>query len=489
MSRIRQAVLYSFALRYAIQILALASTMLIARLLTPDEIGTFAIASSILMIISEFRQLGAGTYLVREKEIPRSKIRSALGLTFVMSWGAGILIIASAYWVAQYYRIPAIADIFLILSVSFFIAPYISIPTALLQRDYHFKTLFNISLISAFLGTIITVVLILLEYSYYGLAIGQTSKVLLELILVIYYWPKNMPVVPSFKNLGMVARVGAFTSLVSFLRNAHLTAPDMLLGKLGNSVQVALFSRSIGLVEFLSQTVMAGVTPIALPYLSQIRHAGGDISGAYVRVSLLIGGIVCPVLAVVGVASHPTIHFFFGDQWLAAAPLASLLALWGIIRCMHWLSMPLLIAQGYERALLAREVLLLAVLFAVFWFLYGFGLEAIAAGVVGLSFIDYLSSAVLLKLAIKLSFLEYLKSWVGTLAVTLLCGLATFFIGYVIDFQMPEFWWPLIVIALVLPFIWVALLILFKHPLVEEFKGMLPEKLRKKAPFVYLFMD
>jgi O-antigen/teichoic acid export membrane protein len=36
--------------------------MIIARLLTPEEIGTFAIASAIVMIMSEFRLLGAGAY-------------------------------------------------------------------------------------------------------------------------------------------------------------------------------------------------------------------------------------------------------------------------------------------------------------------------------------------------------------------------------------------------------------------------------------------
>src|SRR5690606_12248372 len=124
------------------------STMIVARLLTPAEIGTFAIASAIVLIASEFRLLGAGMYLVREQDIPPEKIRSALGLTFLISWGLGLAIFISAPWAAEFYELPDVANIFRILSVSFLLAPYISIPTALLQRNYKFDVLFRVTLLA-----------------------------------------------------------------------------------------------------------------------------------------------------------------------------------------------------------------------------------------------------------------------------------------------------------------------------------------------------
>src|SRR5690554_7299878 len=90
-SSIRRAVLYSSVTRYSMRFMGLFSTMIIARLLTPEEIGTFAIASAIVMVMSEFRLLGAGAYLVREQELTEEKIRSATGLTVLISWGLGLL--------------------------------------------------------------------------------------------------------------------------------------------------------------------------------------------------------------------------------------------------------------------------------------------------------------------------------------------------------------------------------------------------------------
>ena len=118
-SKVRRAVVYSSLTRYSLMVIGLASTMVIARLLTPDEIGTFAIASAITMVMSEFRLLGAGMYLVREQELTEDKVRSAMGLTMLISWTMGVGIWFVAPMVADLYELPPIATVFRILSVSF----------------------------------------------------------------------------------------------------------------------------------------------------------------------------------------------------------------------------------------------------------------------------------------------------------------------------------------------------------------------------------
>lgn len=480
MSKIRQAVLYSFASRYAIRLFGLVSTMLIARLMTPAEIGTFGIASAIVMVVSEFRLLGAGSYLVREKEIPTQKIRSALGLTFAISWCLGLGVFVSAPWVADFYNLPEVATIFQILAVSFLLAPYIGIPSALMQRSMNFKALFHISLISTIAGFISTIGLILAGFSIYGLALGQIIKVVVELALIIYFWPKGTPWLPSFSGLGHIARFSIVTSIVGLLRRAHVTLPDMVIGKMGTTVQVAMYSRGLGFIDFISQTLMASTNQVALPYLSETRRNGGNLAEAYTKASVLLGGILCPVLAVAGVASVPTIRLFFGSQWDEAAPLASWLALWGIIRCVHWLSIMLLISQGREKILLAKEVFIFAIFAAAIILSFPYGLEAVAISFVGIAVLDTLASALALRRTIGLGIVSFLGAWLGTFAITSLCALVTWLIAQVVDFNTPRFWIPILTIALVLPFVWLLALKVFRHPLFDEVEKIWRNKIKKR---------
>ncbi|PAV24474.1 hypothetical protein CF392_16070 [Tamilnaduibacter salinus] len=120
MSSVRIAVAFSAATRFAMRFIGLGTTIAVARLLTPEEIGTFAIASAVTMLLVEFRVLGAGNYLVREPEIDENSVRSALGLTILICGALGFGILLAGMPVASFYGIPDLAGIFAILSISFF---------------------------------------------------------------------------------------------------------------------------------------------------------------------------------------------------------------------------------------------------------------------------------------------------------------------------------------------------------------------------------
>src|SRR5690554_3377447 len=94
---VKQALLYSSIGRYLLMAIGLIASMIIARLLSPGEIGTYAIASSVVMVMAEFRTLGANSYLIRQAELTTEKIRSAYGLTILISWGLGFAIAAASY--------------------------------------------------------------------------------------------------------------------------------------------------------------------------------------------------------------------------------------------------------------------------------------------------------------------------------------------------------------------------------------------------------
>src|SRR5690606_16039070 len=105
------------------------------------------------------------------------------------------------------------------------------------------------------------------------------------------------------------------------------------------------------------EIILSGILPVVLPYLSDIKRRGGDILPAYIYSAELITGVVWPILAVGSVASLPAIRLMFGDQWDAAAPIASIVAFWGVFRAGHILAPQALLSIGEESALMRKELL------------------------------------------------------------------------------------------------------------------------------------
>ena len=473
MKSVRSAIMYSSAARYTMNFLGLASTMIVSRLLTPDEIGTFAIASAIVMIMSEFRMLGAGGYLVREKEITEGKVRSALGLTVIVSWGLGVVILASAWPISVFYELPPLALIFSILSVSFFLAPYISIPSSLLSRKMDFRVQFKVRVFATISGFITTIGLILLGASYYALALGQTVVATVNFIMFCSIKPEGMVWLPRFRGIGEVASFGAFTSLANLFRKLAVTVPDMIIGKMGTTAQVGMFSRSLGFVQFVSNTIITGVKPVSLPHLSEVRRTGGDLSQAYIQASVMIGGLIGPVLAVASVVSLPAIRLFFGDQWDAAAAPASLLAYWAMLRLIHLFADDLLIALRKEKILALKEGLIFIFYLAGIILTFPYGLFAIAGVFAIIGAIDLLATTGILVRYAGLDPVTFFKAWLKNAILTLLCWVAAWSIYTELGESGSEVGRGFMFVALALPFVWTLGIFVLAHPLKLEVKKSL----------------
>lgn len=468
MSKVRRAVIFSSVSQYVVRLIGLVSTMIIARLLTPAEIGTFSVASAIVMIIAEFKLLGAADYLIREEELTEEKIRRALGLTMLISWGLGLFIMGIGPWVANYYELAPLAVIFLILSSTFFLGPFISIPIALVARRFNFKVVLAANILSSITSLVVTVTLIKLGFSFYSLAWGHVATILVQFLVVTF--TKGFPTYwrPIFSGVGLIAKFGIYNSLTNLLKKGVTVAPDVVIGKMGTTAQVGMFSRGQGFVTFLSGTLMSGAVPVVLPYLSEAKRSGANLIDAYTKATLLMCALVWPVLAVAAVASLPAIRIFFGDQWDAAAPVASILAIWLILRSTHHFANNLLIASGNERAMLKKEAFLFVSIFVFVIFSFPIGFQAVAYSFVALGMLEIVVVTWLLVRVLDLKIVVFYRALLPNLLISLVCAAATYVISIWISFEAEPAWKPIGVIALCLPLIWFSLLWVLGHPLYKE---------------------
>ncbi|AOY87509.1 polysaccharide biosynthesis protein [Marinobacter salinus] len=468
MSRVRKALLHSSLSQYGARLIGLATTMIVARLLTPEEIGVFAIASAIVTVLSEFKLLGAADYLIREKELSEQKIRQALGLTVLISWGLGITVAFSGVTVAGFYNVEAIETLFYILSINFFLAPFISIPIALVNREFNFRLVLLVNFAGSVASLVSTIVLIKMGFGYYALAWALAVKTLIELLVVLFSSESSLYWKPSFSNVKEIAIFGFYNSGSNLLKRGVKIIPDLVIGKMGTPAQVGLFSRGLGFVDFIAGTLFMGVSPVVLPYLSEVKREQGNILDAYTRAVLMLSAVIWPVLTVAAIASLPTIRIFFGPQWDAAAPVASFMALWLILRTTHNFSNNLLVAVDRERLMLFKELIILVAAVALVIISFPLGLNAVAGSFLVLGVIEIGLVSWILRNALGLKVMKFFGALLPNVIISIVCGLATWAISFVVPFSADNAWKPVGAIALCLPIIWLTSLFLLRHPLATE---------------------
>src|SRR5690606_1931752 len=158
--------LFSVLNQHSLQAINIISIAILARLLAPEEIGVFSVATSIAFVATEIRSFGVGEYLIREKEINENKIRTVLGVMVIMSWGLAALLIGSAPWIGTFYKNADLTNLLWIISIPFFLAPHTAVPYALLARDMKFDALLKVNLLGSLVRNGCSITLAVYGFSY-----------------------------------------------------------------------------------------------------------------------------------------------------------------------------------------------------------------------------------------------------------------------------------------------------------------------------------
>lgn len=375
----RLALIWSFAERYASLVVAIGSTMILSRLLTPTDVGIYSMCAAVAAVAGILRDFGVSEYLIQERDLTREKIRAAYGIAFIVAWSIGALVFLSRYRVAAFYGEPAVAQVLAVLSLHFIILPIASPTFALMNRELAFRQIFGLQVVCNTMQAVVSVVLAYRGHAFMSLAWGPIAAVALQSVLLMWMRPRDSLVLPGLQQVRTVLRFGSMfvtSRVVEVLsRNFH----EPVVAKQFDFAAVGLFSRAYGLVELFHTNVGAAVIRVATPAFAAKHRAGQPLAEAFARATAIFVSVSWAFFGFIALTSHQIIDVMFGSQWLAAAPIASILAVSWMPHGLCALAPQMLSATGHVKrrlriTLLCSPIQIIGVLVAA-----QFSLHAVAA--------------------------------------------------------------------------------------------------------------
>lgn len=470
---VRSAIKLSLAMQVITKLIAFVSVVFVARMLTPDELGVFAIVSAFTIIAVDLRFFGAGNYLIKEKYVTEEKKRTVLGVSLFMSFSLGFLLLIAAPSLARFFAYDDMTALFQIMSVSFFVAPFYLVPHSIMMKEYNFKYLLLIECTSNLITLITTILLIHFGYSYYSLAISMNVTIVCNLFFTLVLARKYMVFVPSLKKCKDVINFGGFISLSIIFERLSTVAPDIIIGKLGTTRDVAMYSRSVGFLDFIAQVLTMGFKPVALPYLSKSIHDNENVNSAYLRATNLLGSICWPILSVAILSAYPLIMLLFGEQWKEAVPLVPFLGLWMLFRLIHTLSPSLFVASNRYKLLFYKSLTMFILTATSITLSYEYGLLAVAKAMSFVGILDFVITTIILRHFFHLDIIVMLGSMLRNFVLTFIAVASTLLLKLFVDIESIKPIVSLSFIALINIPIWLISIRILKLEIYKEFKRAL----------------
>jgi len=401
-------------------VIQFAASVVVARLLTPAEMGVYGVSLSALMLLTAFQNLGFQSYIVRQGG---TLDRATLGTVFTMATVQGAALAALVYLgaplLAGFLDEPRITPALRILCLFALLSPIETIASGLLQRRMRFDLLTLMGLVRVTSAAGIAVGLASAGFSYASLSWGASAAQLITTFVAFALTGRELLGRPTFTRWREVWGYGSRILATMSLANVFARLPDIVLGKLAGIATVGLYGRASGIVDAFTTGVLYGVHKVVLKALVDSRERSGRVDLVYLRTLRAATGLFWPMFAGLAVLSGPVITLVYGERWQAAAPVLAFLSVAAIVQVSVMSRQEVLIATGRERELPKLEAIRGSAGLALFTIGATQGLVPAAASRVGEALVQHGAYIGRVRAAADTSFAALYRCYGASLVVTL----------------------------------------------------------------------
>lgn len=342
----RVALVWSFAERYLTTAIHLAASMVIARILSPADIGKFSLCAATLAIASTLRDFGVSEYIIQEKNLTKEKLRSVFAVAITVAWSIGLVVLLGRDWLAVAYKEPELATLLLILSINFFVLPLATPAYAMMNRDLQMRQGFVIQVTATVVQAGAGVGLALAGFGAASLAWASVLSIALQALMVTFFRPRDSLVLPSFKGARAVFRYGSLSVSARLIDTLTNNAHEFIIAQRFGFEALGLFSKSKGLADTFFHAVTTAIHRVVTPVMARQNREEQSLLYAFSRGTTLYTVIAWPVSLFMAIHAAELIRVMFGPQWDRASVPASILALSIIPAALFALSNSALSATG-----------------------------------------------------------------------------------------------------------------------------------------------
>ena len=304
---VRRALAFSFAQKYVLASIHIVSTIIVARLLSPSEIGVFMVGNAVVSMTEVFRDFGVSTYLIQAREITLARVRTAFTVTLLLSALLSTLLLILSGGIADFYEEAGVQQVLYLAAINFLMVPFAATIMTLLRRDMAFDRLVRINLAAtvSYCGSLIG--LAALGFGYMSLAWAALISSAIGTLTAILHRPDLRIFIPGFSEWRQVVSFGSVSSATALLNGLYSSLPQLFLGRMLDFGAVGLYSRATMLCQLFDRFVLDGVNPVVLPALAARVRDGNELKTPYLRALEYITALYWPFLLCMVLLADPVV--------------------------------------------------------------------------------------------------------------------------------------------------------------------------------------
>lgn len=268
MNVILNSLFWKFLERIGTQGIQFVISIILARLLLPEEYGLIGLITIFIAIANVFVQSGFNTALIQKKEVKESEYSSVLFFSIFISFVLYMILFFLAPFIASFYNQDILTLVIRCLSLTLPFGAVNSIQIAKISREFAFNKLFKSSMGAALSSGIIGIILAYKGFGVWSLVLQQLLNQVFVMIIMCFT-VKWRPVLKfSFQEIRVLYKFGKNILVSNLIDTVYNNLYGLIIGKIFNASSLGYYNRADQFPKVIVSNINGSLQSVLLPTLS-----------------------------------------------------------------------------------------------------------------------------------------------------------------------------------------------------------------------------
>lgn len=305
--------------------IGLLSTIIVARILSPDDFGLVAMATSLMAVIEVLGAFSLDSAIIQNNKSNRSHYDTAWTINLIYALGTALVLALLANPASKFYSEPRLIGVIYALAIAALINGFGNIGVVEFRKELNFRKEFTFRLLNRVILFTTTVIAAIIFRNYWALIIGMVLGAVLG-VTTSYIVHKFRPRI-SLSVWREMFKFSKWMILGSVSNFIYHRSADFFVAKVVGTQGLGLYSISYEFANLVGSEIAAPLNRVLLPGYSKLKESTQDLKHSFLQVTSVLALVCFPAAIGMGLVADEIVALLLGEQWRESAQLIKVITL------------------------------------------------------------------------------------------------------------------------------------------------------------------
>lgn len=343
-------------MKWSGQALTWGLTILVARILSPEDYGIMAMATAFIGIVGMISEFGVGSVVLNFRDLSADKITQLNGISLALGLGGFILSCIAAAPLSWFFKTDELTLVIIVLGSGFILLGLKAVPYGILQKEMRFKLLALVEGLQMLIQALSMVGFALLGFAYWTLVLGNFVGTVIATVCLVGIRPHGFSI-PRLNQLRDVLTYSWDVVGSRMLWYLYTVSDTFVVGRLLGQAALGAYSFGLALANMAVEKVSGMSYQVTTSLFGAVQHDHAALRRYLLILTEGFAVVSFPLTIGLALIAEQLVWVVFGEKWLPMVPPLQILALSASYRSIASIPTQVLFATKDSRPSLWNNVL------------------------------------------------------------------------------------------------------------------------------------